>query len=111
MYSCNSTTWLQRVLNVEHRGPVSIHHVLLNLVFGNVAAAIFYPDARFQVVEVAAVELEEFNEQNAEVDVGTGHVLPVMKLKDPAKLKHLIIDQRVTGEFKCQLYVTLTKIF
>lgn len=73
-------TWLQGVLDVEHGRPVAVHHVLLNLVFGNVAASVLYPDARLQVVEVAAVELEELDEQDADVDVGTGHVLPVMKL-------------------------------
>lgn len=74
-------TRLQRVLDVEHGGPVSVH-VPLNVVFGNVAASVFYPDARFQVVEVAAVELEEFDEQDADVDVGAAHVLPVVKLEN-----------------------------
>lgn len=78
----NLPTWLQWVLNVEHGGPVAIHHVLLNLVFGNVATAIFYPDACLQVVEVATVELKEFNKQNTDVDVGTAHVLPVVKLEE-----------------------------
>lgn len=71
-------TWLQWVLNIEHGGPVAIHQVLLNLIFGNVAPSIFYSDACFQVVEVAAVQLKEFNEQNTDVDVGTAHILPVV---------------------------------
>ncbi len=75
-------TWLQWVLYVEHGGPVAIHHVLLNLVFGNVATSIFYPDTCFQVVEVAAIQLKEFNEQNADVDVGTAHILPEVKLEN-----------------------------
>lgn len=79
---CSAPTWLQWVLNVEHGGPVAIHHVLLDLIFGNVATSIFYPDACFQVVEVAAVELKEFNEQNPDVDVGTAHILPVVKLEN-----------------------------
>lgn len=74
-------TWLQWVLNVEHGGPVAIHHVLLDLIFGNVATTIFYSDTGFQVVEVATVELEEFDEQNADVDVGTADVVPVVKLE------------------------------
>lgn len=74
-------TWLQWVLDVEHGGPVAVHQVLLNLVFGNVAASILYSDACFQVVEVAAVQLKELNEQNANVDVGTAHILPVVKLE------------------------------
>lgn len=75
------STWLQWVLNVEHGGPVAIQHVLLNLIFGNVAPAVFYPDACFQVVEVAPIELKEFNEQNTNVDVETKHILPVVKLE------------------------------
>lgn len=74
-------TWLQWVLNIEHGRPVAIHHVLLNLVFGNVAASVLYPDTCFQVVEVATVELKELNEQNTDVDVWTAHILPVMKLE------------------------------
>ncbi len=75
-------TWLQWVLDVEHGGPVAIHHVLLNLVFGNIATSILYPDTRFQVVEVATIELKEFNEQNTNVDVGTAHILPAVKLEN-----------------------------
>lgn len=30
---------------------------------------------------MAAVELKEFNEQDTDVDVGTAHVIPVMKLE------------------------------
>lgn len=75
-------TWLQRVLDVEHGGPVAIHQVLLNLIFGNVAASIFYSYARFQVIEVAPIQLEELDEQNTHVDVWTAHVLPVVKLEN-----------------------------
>ena len=74
-------TWLQGVLDVEHRGPVAVQHALLHLVFGHVAAAVLYPDARLQVVEVPAVELEELNEQDADVGVGAGDILPVVHLK------------------------------
>lgn len=74
-------TWLQWVLYVEHGGPVAIHHVLLNLIFGNIATSIFYPDACLQVVEVATVELKELNEQNTDVDDGSAHVFPVVKLE------------------------------
>lgn len=74
-------TWLQWVFNVEHGRPVAIHHVLLNFIFGNIAAAIFYSDASFQVVKVATIELEEFNEQNTDVYVGIAHILPIVKLK------------------------------
>lgn len=75
-------TWLQWVLNIEHGGPVAIHQVLLNLIFGNIATSIFDSDARFQVVEVASVQLKEFDEQNTDIDVGTAHILPVVKLEN-----------------------------
>lgn len=99
-------TWLQWVLNVEHGGPVAIHHVLLDLIFGNVATAIFYSDTRFQVVEVATVELEELDEQNADVDVGTAHVVPVVKLESTQQkeMSGLIqmVEYQVTDEI-CRL--------
>lgn len=31
---------------------------------------------------MATVELKEFNKQNTDVDVGTAHVVPVMKLEE-----------------------------
>ena len=77
-----SPTWLQGVLDVQHGGPVAVHHVLMHLVFGHVAAAVFDPDAGLQVVEVSAIELEELDEQNAEVGVGTPDVLAVVELRD-----------------------------
>lgn len=82
IFICCCRTWLQWILNVEHGRPVSIHHVLLNLIFGNIAASIFYPNSCFQVVKVATVELKEFNEQNTNVDVRTAHVFPVVKLEN-----------------------------
>lgn len=87
-------TWLQWVLDVEHGGPVAVQHVLLHLVFGHVAATVFYPDARLQVVEVAAVELEELDEQNSNVGVGAGHVLPIVHLQQ--KMSHITNFKKVT---------------
>lgn len=74
-------TWLQRVLDVEHGGPVAVHQVLLDLIFSHITTPIFYSDARFQVVEVAAVQLEEFDKQDADVDVGTAHIFSVVELE------------------------------
>lgn len=75
-------TWLQRVLDVEHGGPVAIHQALLDLIFCNVTTPIFYSDACFQVVEVAAVELKELDKENANVDVGIAHIFSVMELEN-----------------------------
>lgn len=74
-------TWLQWVLNVKHRGPVAVHQVLLNLIFGHVATAVFYPDASLQIVEVAAVQLKELDEQNSNVTVGAADVVPIVELQ------------------------------
>lgn len=75
-------TWLQRVLDVEHGGPIAIHQVLLDLIFCNITTPIFYSDACFQVVEVAAVELKELDKENANVDVGIAHIFSVVELEN-----------------------------
>lgn len=75
-------TRLQRVLDVEHGGPVAIHQVLLDLIFCNITTPIFYSDACFQVVEVAAIELKELDEENANVNVGIAHIFSVVELKN-----------------------------
>lgn len=93
-------TRLQRVLDVEHGGPVTVHHVLLNFIFGNVAPSVFYPDACLQVVEVATIELKEFNKQDANVNVGARHVLPVVQL-----LHRRINPMFMTGVFSEKIII------
>lgn len=92
--SSSTLTWLERVLDVEHWGPVAIHQIFLDLIFSNVTTPIFYPDARFQVVEVAAVQLKEFDKQNANVDVRTAHIFSVVELENTVwKISDFIIDR------------------
>ena len=93
----SSPTWLQGVLDVQHGGPVAVHHVLVHLVFGHVAAAVFDPDARLQVVEVAAIELEELDEQDPDVGVGTPDVLAVVELGVRATTEAYVSEWRTTG--------------
>lgn len=68
------STWKKRVLDAEHGRPVAVVHDFHDVLFGHVGAAVLYPDACFQVVEMAAVQLEELDEQNAEVHVGSASV-------------------------------------
>lgn len=71
-------TRLQRILDVQHGRSVSVQHAFQHLVFGHVRAAIFNPDARLQVVEMAAVQFEELDEQDTQVRVGTARILSVV---------------------------------
>lgn len=68
------STWKKRVLDAEHGGPVAVVHGFHDVLFSHVGAAVLYPDACFQVVKMAAVQLEELNEQNAEVRVGRASI-------------------------------------
>lgn len=65
----NISTWKKRVLDAEHRRPVAVAHGFHDVLFGHVSTAVLYPDACFQVVEMAAVQFKELDEQNAEVHV------------------------------------------
>lgn len=79
---CHVLEWvytrLQWVLDVQHRWPVSVQHAFQHFVFGHVRAAIFYSDARLQVVKMAAVQFEELDQQDAHVGVRTAHILSVV---------------------------------
>lgn len=77
-------TWLDGVLDADHGGPVPAAHDLQHLVLGQVGASVLHPDARLHVVEVAAVQLKEFDEEEAQVDVGAPRVDPRMQLS-PAR--------------------------
>lgn len=68
-------TWQQRVLDAEHGRPAeAVVHGLHDLLFGDVGAAVLDADGRLQVVEVAAVQLEELDQQHAQVLVGVACV-------------------------------------
>ena len=68
--SCGLLTRLHRVLYAEHGGSAAVAHGLHQLLLGKVGAAVLHADRHLQVVEVAAVQLKELNEQDAQVDVG-----------------------------------------
>ena len=67
-------TWEQGVLYAEHGRPAAGVHGLHQLLLGHVGASVLDADARLQVVEVAAVELEELDEQHAQVLTGVACV-------------------------------------
>lgn len=73
-------TWLDWVLDADHRRPVPAAHALQHLVLGQVGASVLHPDTRLHVVEVAAVQLEKLNEEEAQVDVGAPRVDPRVQL-------------------------------
>ena len=54
-------TWLYWIFDAEHGWPVSIPHGFEHLLLGQVGSSILHPNARFHVVEIAAVQLEELN--------------------------------------------------
>lgn len=74
-------TWKQRVLYAEHGWSVSVCHGLHDLLFGYVRASIFDANPRFQVVEMAAVQLKELDQQHAQVLVGVSGIDARMELK------------------------------
>lgn len=80
-YQSCSLTWKQRVLDAEHGRPVSVGHALHDLLFGDVRAAVLDADPCFQVVEVAAVQLEELDQQHAQVLAGVPGVDAGMELQ------------------------------
>lgn len=78
---CDGPTWNQWVLYAEHRRRVSICHGLHYFLFGDVRTPVRDADPRFQVVEIAAVELEELDQQHAQVRVGVSGIDAWMKLR------------------------------
>lgn len=85
-------TWEQRVLYAEHGWSVSICHGLHDLLFGQVPAPIFDTNPCFQVVEMAAVQLKELNQQHAQILVGVPGVDTWMELKERAMGELISMD-------------------
>lgn len=79
-------TWKKRVLDAEHGRPIAVAHGLHDVLFGHVGTTVLYSDACFQVVKVAAVQLEELDEQNAKVCVGCSGVDSGMELQNKNEL-------------------------
>lgn len=69
-------TWLYWILYAEHGWPVSIAHGFQHFLLGQVGSPILHPDAGLHVVEIAAVQLKELDQQDAQVEVGTSRVDP-----------------------------------
>lgn len=74
-------TWKKGVLYAEHGWSVSIIHFLHDLLFGHVRAAIFDTNPSFQVVEMATVQLKEFNQQHAQILIGVSGIDTRVKLQ------------------------------
>lgn len=55
-------------------------HGLNHLLLGKISSSIPHTDPRFQVVEVAAVQLEKLDQQDAQVYVGCPAVDPWVEL-------------------------------
>lgn len=77
-------TWLYRVLYAEHRWSVPTAHGLEHLLLGQVSSSVLHPDAGLHVVEIAAVQLEELDQQEGQVDVCAPRVDPRVQLRDQA---------------------------
>lgn len=79
-------TWEKRVLDAEHGRPVAVAHGFHDVLFGHVGTTVLYPDARFQVVKVAPVQLEELDQQDAKVRVGSSGVDSGVELRHKNQL-------------------------
>ena len=62
--------WVEWVLYAEQRRSVAILHLLLNVILAHIGPAIPHADPRVQVVEVAAIQLKELNQQDTQVVAG-----------------------------------------
>lgn len=67
-------TWLYWVFHAEHGWPVSTPHAYQHFLLGQVSPSILHPDAVLHVVEIAAIQPKELDQQDAQVDVGTSCV-------------------------------------
>ena len=74
-------TQIERIFDAEDAGTVAVVELFDDLLLGHVGAAVAHPDARAHVVELLAVELEELDEQHAQVVVVAARVNARMKLK------------------------------
>lgn len=90
-------TWKKGVLYAEHGWSVSIIHFLHDLLFGHVRAAIFDTNPSFQVVEMATIQLKEFNQQHAQILIGVSGIDTRMKLQS---------ERRNSKFYKCFLNIS-----
>lgn len=71
---------IERILDAQDRGSIAIHELLEDLLLGHVRAAVAYPNARFHVVELFAVQLEELDQQHAQIVVRAARIYARMQL-------------------------------
>lgn len=74
-------TWKEGVFYAEHGWSVSVIHFLHDLLFGHVRTAILDTNPSFQVVEMATVQLKEFNQQHAQILIGVSGIDTRVKLQ------------------------------
>ena len=55
-------TWIQWILNAQHRGTIPLCHFLSGVFLWEVAPAGRHADPSLEVVEVDTIELKEFDE-------------------------------------------------
>jgi len=77
----HTLTWEQGVLYAEHGRPAAGVHGLHELLLVNVSSAVLNADASLHVVEMAAIQLEELYEQDAQVLAGVTGVDAWVELK------------------------------
>lgn len=90
-------TWKKGVLYAEHGWSVAIVHFLHDLLFGHVRAAIFDTNPSFQVVEMATVQLKEFNQQHAQILIRVSGIDTRVKLQS---------ERRNSKFYKCFLNIS-----
>lgn len=78
-------TWKKGVFYAEHGWSVSISHFLHDLLFGYVRTTIFDTNPSFQVVEMATVQLKEFNQQHAQILIGVSGINTRVKLQSECR--------------------------
>lgn len=99
-------TWLQRVLNVKHRGSVPIQHAFLHFIFSHIRAAIFDSDPSLQVVKMPTIQLKELDQQHAQVWIWTYHFLSVVQLENK---KVIILTYKV--HFNVQKWICSVHVY
>lgn len=73
---------IEWILNAQNARTIAITKLLANLLLRHIRAAIAHPNTGLHIIELLAVELEELDEQNAEVVLGASRVNARMQLQE-----------------------------
>ena len=96
---------IERVLNAEHRRAIPLTIELLeHFFFGQVAAAVLYAYGRLHVVEASAVQLEEFDQQHAQIDLARARIDAGMQLQKADRHEY----ETVGADAACPHFVKVT---